>query len=659
MMRAQSKAEQGSACCGTDPARDLSGFGLRVGLSLALAGQSMVFGLGYNNALAVGEAPGMDTPWYWLLHGALIASTLGVVALLGGPLLRQTLDAVRRRAITVEALFVLSAAGAFAGSLISTFRGEGSVYYEVVAIVLSVYAIGKQIGAVQRGKVGKAVAAFREAFDTATVEREGSPLRVPVGEVSARDPVLVRPGEAIPVDGTIEGGSGYVRETSLTGEPGPVRKGRGDSLRAGTWSVDGDFRLRPDPRREREIDRILATLEAARERPSRLQEDADRLMRFFVPVVSAVAALTFAGWTLAAVSPWEALFNAMAVLLVACPCALGLAMPTGVWAGLFYLGQRGLVGRNGHLLDTLAQADVVVFDKTGTLSGFAMETEEGELRTGGSERDDLLARVGAMARQSHHPVSAALAGRATGAETVGKVEVVPGKGLRGTVDGRELVLGEPDLLRGAGVEVDAPLSGGPSGGGGIKWIFLAEDGTFAGRLGLREKLHPGAEDVVRGLRDLGCSCRILSGDPEPAHASIGGVAVEASLSPQAKASAVDELVREGRRCLFVGDGVNDLMAMEAADASIAVEAGTELTTAFADGILLNERITALPGAIRKARHLRNGLRGNLRFALAYNVIGMGLAAAGVLHPVVAALLMVASSVLVSARAMRAAGGAME
>lgn len=658
MMRAQSKTEPDGGCGDPDPARNLSGFGLRVGLSLALAGQSMVFGLGYNNALAAGEAPAMDTPWYWLLHGALIASTLGVVALLGGPLLRQTFNAVRRRDITVEALFVLSAAGAFGGSLISTFRGEGSVYYEVVAIVLSVYAIGKQISAVQRGKVGKAVAAFREAFDTATVERKPSPVRLPVGEVSARDRVLVRPGEAIPVDGRIEGGSGYVRETSLTGEPGPVRKEAGESLRAGTWSVDGDFRLRPDPRRDREIDRILATLEAARERPSRLQEDADRLMRFFVPVVSAVAVLTFAGWTLAAVSPWEALFNAMAVLLVACPCALGLAMPTGVWAGLFYLGQRGLVGRNGHLLDTLAQADVVVFDKTGTLSGFAMETEEGQLRPEGTDRSDLLARVGAMARQSHHPVSAALAGRATGAERVGNVEVVPGKGLRGTVDGHDLVLGEPELLRGAGVEGEAPFPAGMSGGG-IKWISLAEDGTFAGRLGLREKLHAEAEGVVLALRELGCSCRILSGDPEPAHAAIGGVAVEDSLSPQAKASAVRELVRDGRRCLFVGDGVNDLMAMEAADASIAVEAGTELTTAFADGILLNERITALPAAIRKARRLRHGLRGNLRFALAYNAIGMGLAAAGVLHPVVAALLMVASSVLVSARAMRAAGSATE
>ena len=655
MTRARKKAEADAGCCGKEAGPDLAGFGIRVGLSLALAGQSMVFGLGYNNALSAGEAPAMGSAGYWLLHGALIASTLGVVALLGGPLLRQTFAALRGGRITVEALFVLSAAGAFAGSLISTLRGEGSVYYEVVAIVLSVYAIGKQISAVQRGKVGRAVAAFRKAFDEATVERQSGPERVPVEELTTRDRVLVRPGEAIPVDGRILEGTGYVRETALTGEPGPVRKESGGRLRAGTWSLDGNFRVLPETTTDRKIDRILAALETARQRPSRLQEEADRLMRFFVPVVTAVAAATFFGWLLAAASPWDALFNAMAVLLVACPCALGLALPTGVWAGLFYLSQRGLVGRNGHLLDVLAQAEVVVFDKTGTLSGFTMEADSSFLTPDGTDRENLVASMAAMARQSHHPVSTAIAARCKGGEIVEEGEVVPGRGLRGRVDGHALVFGEPELLRAEGIVPQTPAQKVTRDG--TKWIQVGFDGSFAGSLGLREKLHAEAEGVVEGLRQLGCTVRILSGDPEPARAAIGGAAVEGSMSPEAKASAVEELNREGKRCLFIGDGINDLLAMEAAEAAIAVEAGTELTTAFADGILLNDRIAVLPHAVRRARHLRKGLQGNLRFALVYNLFGMALAAGGVLHPVVAALLMVASSVLVSARAMRAAGHA--
>ena len=324
----------------------LPAFGLRIGLSLALAGQGMVFGLGYNNALEAGDAPLYGSPLYWVLHGALITSCLAVAALLGRPLIHETASAVQDRRISVEALFILSAAGAFAGSMISTFRGSGSVYYEVVAIVLCVYAIGKQIGAVQKGRVGQAVSAFRHAFDQATVSGpDGRRETVHVLEVTEDSMVLVGPGDPIPVDGVIVLGSGYVRETALTGEPSPVSKGAGDELMAGTWSIDGNFQIAPKGGGPRQIDRILQILEEAPMAPSRLQQTADQLMQVFVPLVSLVSAGTFLGWWLFSSRPvWEALFNAMAVLLVACPCALGLAMPAGIWAGLYYLGQRGIIG---------------------------------------------------------------------------------------------------------------------------------------------------------------------------------------------------------------------------------------------------------------------------------------------------------------------------
>lgn len=623
-------------------------FGFRIGISLALAGQGMVFGLGYNNALAAGEAPSHGSLLYGVLHGALVLSAVAVAALLGGPLFRETLEAIRSRRLSVEALFVLSASGAFAGSLISTFRGSGSVYYEVVSIVLCVYAIGKQIGVVQKGRIGEAVASFRQAFDAAVLVREdGSTETVPVDAIRPGSRVRIRPGDPIPVDGVIERGSGYIRETALTGEPAPVSKGPGDAVMAGTWSVDGNLELRTGESATRAIDDILQLLEAAPQSPSRLQENADRLMQVFVPFVSSVAVGTFLGWLLLSDVPWfEALFNAMAVLLVACPCALGLAMPTGIWAGLYYLSQRGIIGRHGHLLDSLAGCTVIVFDKTGTLSDFSLEADTRQL---GPDSGPLLDMVASLGKASQHPVSTALA-RLSGAYLpVSDLTVYPGQGMGGVVAGSRILVGEASLLEQRGIELPSPL---PRCAG--KPVHLARDGHYAGMLGLSEILRDEAEGSIEALRALGCDCRILSGDPASSRKSIGGVEVEGALTPQAKAERIARLVNAGEHVLFIGDGVNDLPAMEASHASLAIDLGAALATEYADGLLVEGRVNVLPSSIRHARQLMKSLRGNLVFALGYNVFGMALAAAGLLHPVVAALLMVGSSFVVSFRALRAA-----
>ncbi len=627
----------------------LPGFGFRIGISLALAGQGMVFGLGYNNALLAGEAPAHGTLLYVLLHAALIASSVAVFFLLGRPLLRETLAAIRRRQISVEALFVLSAGGAMGGSLISTLRGSGSVYYEVVSIVLCVYAIGKQIGAVQKGRVGEAVAAFRHAFDSVIrLDADGRRRQVPVDQIREDDRVAVRPGDPIPVDGVIVDGEGYVRETALTGEPAPVTRRPGDRVLAGTWSVDGNFEIRAKPGREREIDQILKLLEAAPESPSRLQESADRLMRVFVPVVSLTALTTFSGWLLLSSQPWwDALFNAMAVLLVACPCALGLAMPSGIWAGLYALGQRGLVGRHGHLLDSLAACTVVVFDKTGTLSHFDLEVDTRHLM---EPVPGLLPAIASLGRTTHHPVSAALGRMAEEALPVTGLRIYPGEGMEGTVNGLKLLVGEVRLLERKGVAI--PRQGEVEPG---KPVQVACDGRFAGTLYLKEVLRDEAAATVEALESMGCRCCILSGDPAPLHAEIGGCAVEGSLSPPEKADRIAALAATGEHVLFIGDGVNDVPAMQASEAALAIDLGAALATESADGLLVEGRVAVLPSAIRHARRIMKHLRGNLRFALAYNLIGMALAAGGVLHPVVAALLMVGSSAIVSARALHAAG----
>lgn len=629
----------------------MAGFGLRIGLSLAFAGQSMIFGLGYNNALKAGEAPAYGSTLYWVLHGGFILSSLIVVLLLGRPLLMQTVRSIMSGQITVEALFVLSGCGAFVGSLISTIRGTGSVYYEVVAIVLCVYAIGKQIGVVQKGRVGQAVSVFRNAFDQAVVAGEGgSRIVKKVVDLNPSDQVLIQPGDPIPVDGSILRGSGYIRETALTGEPAPVSKGEGESVLAGTWSIDGNLVVQPNLSSARTIDQILGLLEAAPAKISNLQRSADQLMQVFVPVVTVVSAGTLLGWMLLSTqSGWDALFNSMAVLLVACPCALGLAMPAGIWAGLYYMSQRGIVGRSGHLLDCLADCQTIVFDKTGTLTEFDLGANTDHLLPDDEGRASVLSAIARIGAESQHPVSEALSRLADARGDVTDLHIYPGKGLRASVDGRVFLIGEDNLLKEAGIHLqEMPDASG-------KPVHVAVDQVYAGPLFLSERLRPDAEAAIEALAQLGCRCRILSGDPNPVLGTIAGIPVEANLSPLEKSRIIKETREEGDRILFIGDGVNDLPAMEASHAALSIDLGAALATEFADGLLVRGRVGVLPGAVRHARRLRKGLRGNMQFAIGYNLLGMGLAAGGILHPVVAALIMVGSSVIVSFRALRLAG----
>jgi Cu+-exporting ATPase len=611
----------------------------------------MIFGLGYNNALAAGEAP---EPWsllYWMLHGGVILSCLVVMFLLGRPLLRQTAQAVAGRRITVEALFVLSGFGAFGGSILSTIRGSGSVYYEVVSIVLCVYAIGKQIGVVQKGRVGQALAAFRHAFDQAVVKGpDGARIRKPINQLDPGDRILIQPGDPIPVDGHILEGGGYLRETALTGEPVPVRRTAGDRVMAGTWSVDGNLVVCPSTGGQRSIESILQMLERAPQEGSNLQASADRLMQVFVPIVSLTAVGTFAGWLILSDRAWwDGLFNAMAVLLVACPCALGLAMPAGIWGGLYHLGQRGLVGRSGHLIDTLADCDTVVFDKTGTLTEFDLEADTSGFLPGDPARDRLLAAVASAGRHSPHPVSAALGRLAEGSAQVSGFTVCPGEGIRATIDGKRFLIGEISLLNSMGITCPETTVAGS------KVVHVGIDHCHAGTLLLSERLRPDAESAMLALKQLGCECHILSGDPAPAQEQIAGIAVEGGLTPDDKARRIQQWVDKGRQVLFVGDGVNDLPAMQASRSALAIDLGSALATEYADGLLVEGRVASLPWAIRHARRLKRNLSGNLRFAIFYNLLGMSLAAAGALLPVVAAFLMVGSSAVVSYRALKVAG----
>jgi heavy metal translocating P-type ATPase len=641
---------------------------LRIGVGLAVAGQAMVFSLAVNLSPPEGAV-------YWILHSGLILSAVAVLVFLGRDLVCSALGALRQRRINVDLLFLLTLTGAFAGSLVATFTHTGAVYYEVVSILIVVHTAGKMLGARSRLSALRAVEHTREKFEFCWVRQEdGSRARRRVHAITAGDRVVVAPGEPVSVDGEIVAGLGYVQETSMTGEWRPVSRGSGDRLLAGTYSIDGTFeiRARTGPR---QLDGVLEVVESGRLAPSRLQHQADQLVAWFLPVVVCASAATFVVWmTLAS---WDkALFNAMAVLLVSCPCAAGLATPVAIWGGLARLASFGLVARSGDFIDALSRCDVVCLDKTGTLSttGLTVRSWQFAEAFGGRERW-LQGAVAATEEGLRHPIAAALQTEChlidEKTPLVKERRIEAGLGVVGMIDdesGRpvEIRIGEWALgdagegshgarrcQRGAGSAlasiIDERAAEGTTRG---KEVFVFVDGVHASTIEMEETWRKGLDVALQELAMLGIKVEILTGDTAASALWFPGISVHAGLTPLEKHKHVRELVEAGRWVTYVGDGVNDAAAMSAAQASIAMQAGAELAQAAAMAVFAGDDLRYLPRAIQLARAARRKIRINLGFAAAYNAVGVTLAAGGVLHPVVAALLMVGSSAFVSVNALR-------
>ncbi len=667
------------ACCGgksgvADEVDSSSGdaFRWRLLVCLALVGLIMAGAMHVNESGEHGAPLTDASPAYWWLHGGMIAAGLASVALLGVELFKEAAKAWLRLNITVESLFVASAVGAFVTSVLTSLSGRGgAVYYDTVPLVIAIYAVGRRIGAYSRDKALAAVADLRRAFDLAIVLKpDGTQTPTPVSEVTSHDTVVVAPGGAIPVDGVILDGRGYILESAMTGEALPVPRGPGDLVSAGTYSRDGALLIRPNAGLRR-LDAILAAVEQAKATPSRYQEKADAVIRWFFPLVMILAVATFAGWALLARSPGAGIHHAMAVLLVACPCALGLATPIAIWSGLHKLSRLGLVSKHADLIGRLAAADRVVFDKTGTLSHTDLALEAVFVAPG---FEDKAGRVYALLRAVqalvNHPVARAFAAlgaslyeleRLTGVE----VTVVPGAGIRAKVtddcgDTHNLLIGEASLVGEACARaLDTVERGSRNSERGTqdakKRIYASIDGRPAALALLKESFRDDADRVLRDLEALGLKTAVLTGDANARGRSVAGAATEAGLTPAEKAGRIADWKSEGETVVFVGDGLNDAAALAGADAAIAMGAGTDLARSAAHGVLTGDSLTTLPKAVALCRRIDRALHINLLWAAAYNIAGIALAAAGKLTPVWAAVIMVVSSAVVSWRAARAAG----
>jgi heavy metal translocating P-type ATPase len=623
------------------PRANPGGLGVRLGVGILVVGQSMIFGLALNLHDDVPPAVRHVAQW------CILAATLLVVALLGGPLFRTAWGELRRGRLTLEALFLLTMTGAMAASLQAHLTGRGKIYFEVVSVLLVVYTLGKLIGARSRAAALASSRAWSQQLATCRVNGR----IVPVREVRVGDVVEVYPGETIAVDGVIRDGVGFVSEAVVSGEPFAVTRRPGDRVLAGTASHDATFRIEAtSPGTDRQVDRLLAAVEAARDRPLSLQGQADRLGRLFFPLVVLTSVATFGYWTWAA--GWETgLFNAMAVLLVACPCVIGLATPIVVWNAVGRLAERGLIVRSGDAVERLAEVDCVLFDKTGTLTEDRFALLDIATVAEGDERAKVLGWMSVVEAQCNHPVAKPFAQLPRADVTVTSLTTVAGCGVSATIRDAGGALhcvhiGRPEWVQVAAGKPAVPSELQPARRAspplpGLQ-IDAAIDGELAAVAVLAERPRDSVPEMLATFRDLGIPVEVLTGDASDRAAALG-LPARTGMLPDDKREAVEAIRAAGGRPLVVGDGINDAAALATAHVGIALSSGTDLAVGASAVTLYHGDLRVLPWAVQLSRAAVRSVRRNLCRALFYNVVGMALAASGALHPVVAAVLMVVSS----------------
>jgi Cu+-exporting ATPase len=562
---------------------------------------------------------------------------------------RGILAVARSGAATMDTLVALGTGAAWLYSVVSSIlvwtgrdpHAAHRLYYETAGVLVAFIVLGKWLEAIARGKTSEAIRALMGlAARTATVVREGRELEVPVEEVRVGDIVLVRPGQKIPVDGTVAEGSSSVDESMLTGESIPVEKGAGDRVTGATVNGTGSFRFRAERvGRDTVLAQIVRLVEQAQGSKAPIQALADRVAAVFVPVVVGIAVLAFGGWLLAGQSFAFALSIFIAVLVIACPCALGLATPTAVMVGTGIGARNGILIKSAEALQRAHQVTTVVFDKTGTLTRGAPELTD-VIALGGADEAGLLRDAAAVERLSEHPLAEAVVhgARARGLEVpeAAHFKSVTGKGVRAMVGGREVVLGNRALMGELGFalgEAEPRLAALEEAGRTAVIVGVA--GKVAGLVAVADTLKPHAREAVDALRRMGKKVVMITGDNRRTGEAIGrqlGIdRVLAEVRPDGKAEEVRKLQEAGERVAMVGDGINDAPALTQADVGVAMGSGTDVAIESGDVVLIRGDLRDAVTAIDLSRYAMGKIRQNLFWAFVYNSIGIPVAA-GLLYP---------------------------
>jgi len=609
---------------------------------------------------------GMATGQDWMLPGWLqLLLATPVQFWLGARFYRAGWAAARAGSGNMDLLVAIGTSAAYGLSVWQLVQHgtHGHLYFEASAVVITLVLLGKWLEGRAKRQTTEAIRALNALRpDVARVQRDGAEVEVPLAQLRLGDRIVVRPGERVPADGEVLEGSSHLDESMITGESLPVAKHPGDRVTGGSVNAEGLLVVRATALgAESTLARIVRLVESAQAKKAPIQRLVDQVSAVFVPVVLVLALLTVLGWGLGS-GDWErAILNAVAVLVIACPCALGLATPAAIMAGTGVAARRGILIKDAEALEVAHKVQVVAFDKTGTLT-------EGQPRlvalvpAAGAE-EDLLQAAAALQRGSEHPlaraVTAAAQERAIDVPPAEGVQAVAGRGVSGRVAGRELRLGSSRWMAELGVDCTAleqPAAQAQAQGQTVSWVAEVGSGPrLLGLLAFGDTVKATAADAIAKLHGLGVRTVLISGDNAGAAAavaaSLGIDDVRAEVLPQDKSRIVAELKSGGRRVAMVGDGINDAPALAAADVGIAMSTGTDVAMHAAGVTLMRGDPGLVPDAIDISRRTYAKIRQNLFWAFIYNVVGIPLAAVGLLSPVLAGAAMAFSSVSVVTNAL--------
>jgi P-type Cu+ transporter len=630
---------------------------LKFGVSLAAALLSMALSM-------------PPRPW------PLLVLTLPVMGWAGQQFYTRAWTAFRHRSADMNTLIAVGTGAAFGYSLFVTVAGnwlaargiQPHVYYEPVIWIITLVLLGNLLEARARSRTAAAIRRLIELRPlTARVLRDGVESEIPLAQLRPDDEVLVLPGEKIPADGTVVDGASHVDESMLTGEPTPVRKAAGDQVIGATLNGNGALRLRVERvGADTVLSRIIQLVQHAQGSKAPIQRLADRIAAVFVPVVMAISALTFVVWLLLGPEPayLHALVSAVTVLIIACPCAMGLAVPTAVMVATGRGAELGILIKGGETLERSSRLDTVVFDKTGTVT----QGRPTVRRIASDDEAQALRLAASLERHSEHPLGQAIVAEASArglalAEPRG-FESHTGRGVTGMVEGHRLAVGNGALLAELGIapgpfapEADAFAAVAHTA------VFVAVDGTVTAVIGMADAVRPGAPEAVEALHLMGLESVMLTGDdPRTAKAiarAVGIDRVAANLLPEGKLEEVRRLQSDGRVVAMVGDGINDAPALAQADVGIAMGTGTDVAIEAGDVTLMRGDPLGVPSAVALSRRSMRVMRQNLFWAFVYNVVGIPIAAGALypafglrLTPAFAAAAMAVSSVSVVTNSLR-------
>ncbi len=573
---------------------------------------------------------------------------------------RGTYHAIKARTPNMDVLVAMGTTAAYIYSVVAAISGDGGLYFESSAVIITLVILGKLLEARARGRTSEAIRKLMNLRPkSARVIRDGQEMDIPIEEVVIDDLVIVRPGESIPVDGIVLDGTSSIDESMLTGESIPVDKGPGDTVVGATINKHGTFKFKATRiGKETLLAQIIKMVEDAQGSKAPIQKLADLISGYFVPAVLGVALLTFILWYLITGDLATALTNFTAVLVIACPCALGLATPTAIMVGTGKGAENGILIKGGEHLELAHTLDTIVLDKTGTITKGVPEVTD-IISIGDRREEDILRLAGSVERGSEHPIGLAIieAAKDLSLSEPQDFLAIPGHGVRGIVKGRTILLGNRRLMKENQVDTDnieEALSSLEASG--KTTMILAADKGVLGILAVADGVKENSREVISALQRMGLEVIMLTGDNQRTAEAIGeqvGIdQVLAEVLPEHKAEEVERLKAQGRIVGMVGDGINDAPALAVAHVGIAMGTGTDVAMEAADITLIKGDLRGIVDSIRLSKSTMRIIKQNLFWAFAYNTLGIPLAALGYLSPILAGAAMAFSSVSVVTNSLR-------